>query len=137
MMPTISCYNGVSDLHRHRTMEEQLDRMSNKDSPSSNAGIDLVLEEQREPIARLVIEDIFVLPYEFKAKSTSDQAKEENEQPITIDVFVLVKFSNLTDPKENCNTAVHADAEFSGDLTNDQVQSAINKGRLKFAEISK
>jgi GH43 family beta-xylosidase len=29
---------------------------------------------------------------------------------------------------------VHADVEFSGDSTNDQVQSAINEGRLKFAE---
>jgi hypothetical protein len=31
MMPTISYYNDVSDLHRHRTMDEQLDRMSSKD----------------------------------------------------------------------------------------------------------
>jgi hypothetical protein len=28
---------------------------------------------------------------------------------------------------------VHVDAEFSRDSTNDQVQSAINKGRLEFA----
>jgi hypothetical protein len=53
-------------------MEGQLDRMSNKDSPSSNDGLDLVLEKQREMIARLVIEDVFVLPSEFHAKSTSD-----------------------------------------------------------------
>jgi hypothetical protein len=72
MLPTISYYNGVSDLHRHKTMEEQLDRTSSKDSPSSNAGIDPVLEEQREPIAGLVIEDVFVLPSEFQAKLTSD-----------------------------------------------------------------
>jgi hypothetical protein len=65
MLPTISYYNGVSDLHRHRTMEEQLDKMTSKDSPSSNAGVDHVLEEQREPIAGLVIEDVFVLPSEF------------------------------------------------------------------------
>jgi hypothetical protein len=50
MIPTISYYNDVSDLHRHESMEEQLDRVSNKDSPSSNAGIALVLEKQREPI---------------------------------------------------------------------------------------
>jgi hypothetical protein len=75
MLPTISYYNGVSDLHRHKTMEEQLDRTSSKDSPSSNAGIDLVLEEQREPIVGLVIEDVFVLPSEFQAKLTSDQAE--------------------------------------------------------------
>jgi hypothetical protein len=36
-----------------------------KDSPSSNAGIDLVLEKQRETIAGLVIKDVFVLPSEF------------------------------------------------------------------------
>jgi hypothetical protein len=66
MLPTISYYNGVSDLHRHRTMEEQLDRTSSKDSPSSNAGIDLVLEEQREPIVGLLIEDVFVLHLNFR-----------------------------------------------------------------------
>jgi hypothetical protein len=56
-----------------KSMEEQLDRMSSKDSPSSNAGIYLVLEKQREPIAGIVIEDVFiVLPSEFQAKSTSD-----------------------------------------------------------------
>jgi hypothetical protein len=65
MLPAISYYNGVSDLHRHKTIEEQLDRTSSKDSPSSNAGIDLVLEEQRGPIVGLVIEDVFVLPSEF------------------------------------------------------------------------
>jgi hypothetical protein len=31
MLPTISYYNGVSDLHRHESMEEQLDRSSNED----------------------------------------------------------------------------------------------------------
>jgi hypothetical protein len=134
MQPTVSYYNGVSDLRRHRTMEEQLDRTSNKDSPSSNASIDLVSEEQREPIAELVIEDVFVLPSEFQAKSTSDQAKGENEQPITIDGFIPVRSSNLTDLKESSNTVVHADAEFSGGSTNDQVQLAINEARLKFAE---
>jgi hypothetical protein len=69
-------------------MEEQLDRTSSKDSPSSNAGIDLVLEEQREPIAGLVIEDVFVLPSEFQAKLTSDQAEGKNERSVTIDGFV-------------------------------------------------
>jgi hypothetical protein len=68
MLATISYYNGVSDLHRHESIEGQLDRMSSKDIPSSNAGIDLVLEKQREPIVGLVIEDIFVLPSEFQAK---------------------------------------------------------------------
>jgi hypothetical protein len=118
-------------------MEGQLDRMPSKDSPSSSAGIDLVLEEQREPITELVIEVVFVLPYEFQAKSTSDQADQaegENERPVTIDSFILVRSSNLTDLKESSNIAVHADAEFLGDSTNDQVQSAINEGRLKFAE---
>jgi hypothetical protein len=47
MLPTISHYNNVSDLHKNRTMEEQLDRTSSKDSPSSNAGIDLVLEKAK------------------------------------------------------------------------------------------
>jgi hypothetical protein len=42
MLATISYYNGVSDLHRHKSMEGQLDRTSSKDFPSSNAGIDLV-----------------------------------------------------------------------------------------------
>jgi hypothetical protein len=46
MLPTISYYNGVLDLHRHKTTEEQLDRTSIKDSPSSNAGTYLVLEKQ-------------------------------------------------------------------------------------------
>jgi hypothetical protein len=46
--------------------------VSSKDSPSSNAAIDLVLEEQRELIAGLVIEEVFVLPSEFQAKSTSN-----------------------------------------------------------------
>jgi hypothetical protein len=53
-------------------MEGQLDRMSNKDFPSRNADIDLILEKQREPIVGLVIEDVFVLPSKFQAKSTSD-----------------------------------------------------------------
>jgi hypothetical protein len=75
-----------------------------------------------------------VLPSEFQTKSISDQAEGENEWSVTIDCFVLVRSSNLTDPKENCNIAVHADAEFSGDSTNDRVQSAINEGRLKFAK---
>jgi hypothetical protein len=48
MLPTISYYNGVSDLHRHKSTEEQLDRTSSKDCPSSNADIDLVLEMERE-----------------------------------------------------------------------------------------
>uniref|UniRef100_UPI003D0A5EFC hypothetical protein n=1 Tax=Shewanella sp. TaxID=50422 RepID=UPI003D0A5EFC len=61
----------------------------------------------------------------------------ENERLITIDGFVLVRSSNLTDPKESCSTAVHADVEFSGDSTNDQVQSAINEGRLKLQKVSK
>jgi hypothetical protein len=134
MLPTISYYNGVSNLHRHESMEGQLDRMSGKDFPSSNTDIDLVLEKQREPIVGLVIEDVFVLPSEFQANSTSDQAEGENERPITIDGFILVRSSNLADPKESCNTMVHADAEFLGDSTNNQVQSAINKGLLEFAE---
>jgi hypothetical protein len=46
-------------------MEGQLNRTSSKDSPSSNVGIDLVLEKQREMIVALVIEDVFVLPSEF------------------------------------------------------------------------
>jgi hypothetical protein len=53
MMPTISYYNGVSDLHRHKSMEGQLDRTSSKDFPSSNADIDLVLEKQRERLLDL------------------------------------------------------------------------------------
>jgi hypothetical protein len=65
MLSIISYYNGVSDLHRHKSMEGQLDRTSSKDSPSSNVGIDLVLEKQREMIVALVIEDVFVLPSEF------------------------------------------------------------------------
>jgi hypothetical protein len=75
-----------------------------------------------------------VLPCEFQAKLTSDQAEGENELSVTIDCFVLVRSSNLTDPKESCNTTVHVDAEFLGDSTNDQVQSDINERRLKFAE---
>jgi hypothetical protein len=111
-------------------MEEQLDRTSNKDYPSSNADIDLVLEKQTESIVGLVIEDVFVLPSEFQAKSISDQAagEEESERPVAIDGFVPVRLSNLTDPGESCNTMVHADAEFSGDLNHDPVQSAINEG---------
>jgi hypothetical protein len=119
MLPTISYYNGVSDLQRHESMGGQLDRTSSKDFPSSNADIDLVLEKQREPIVGLVIEDVFVLPSKFQAKSTSDQAEGENERPITIDGFISVRSSNLADPEESCNTIVHADAEFSGDSTND------------------
>jgi hypothetical protein len=46
-------------------MEEQLYRTSSEDSPSSNAGIDLLLEKQRETIVGLVIEDVFVLPSKF------------------------------------------------------------------------
>jgi hypothetical protein len=69
-----------------------------------------------------------VLPYEFHAKPTSDQAKGENKRLVTIDGFVPVRSSNLVNPEERCNTTVHADAEFSGDSPNDQVQSAINEG---------
>jgi hypothetical protein len=134
MLPTISYYNGVSNLHRHESMDGQFDRTSSKNFPSSNADIDLVLEKQREPIVGLVIEDVFVLPSEFQAMLTIDQAEGENERPITIHGFSPVRSSNLVDPEESCNTTVHADAEFSGDSTNDQVQSAINEGRLKFAE---
>jgi hypothetical protein len=72
MLPTISYYNDVSDMHRHESMEGQLDRTSNKDFPSSNADIDLIFEKQKEPIVGLVIEDVFVLPFEFEAKSTID-----------------------------------------------------------------
>jgi hypothetical protein len=72
MLSTISYCNGVLDLHRHESIEGQLDRTSSKDSPSSNAGIDLVLEKLGEPIVGLVIEDAFVLPSEFQAKLTSD-----------------------------------------------------------------
>jgi hypothetical protein len=68
-------------------MEEQLDRTFNKDSPSSNADIDLILEKQREPIAGLIIKNVFVLPSKFQAKSKSDQAEGENERSITIDCF--------------------------------------------------
>jgi hypothetical protein len=53
---------------------------------------------------------------------------------VTIDSFVPVRSSNLTDRKESCSTVVHANVEFSGYSTNDQVQSAINEGRLKFVE---
>jgi hypothetical protein len=128
MLPTKSYYNGVSDLHRHKSRERQLDRTSSKDFPSCNAGIDLILEKQRELIVGLLIEDVFELPYEFQAKLTSDQAKGENERLITIDGFILVRSSNLADPEKSCNTTVHADAEFSGDSTNDQVQSVVNEG---------
>jgi hypothetical protein len=134
MLPTISYYNTVSDLHRHESMEEQLDRTSDKNSPSSNASIYLVLEKQGELIVGLVIEDVFVLPSEFQAKLTSDQAEGENERSITIDDFIPVRSSNLVDPEESYNTTVHVDDKFSGDLNNDQVQIAINEGRLKFAE---
>jgi hypothetical protein len=75
-----------------------------------------------------------VIPSEFQANSTGDQAEGENECPITIDGFIPVRSSNLTDPEESCNTMVHANAEFSGDSTNDQVQLVINEGRLEFAE---
>jgi hypothetical protein len=98
MLPTISYYNSVLDLHRHESMEGQLDRMSSKDFSNSNADIDLVLEKQRESIVGLVIEDVFVLPSEFQAESTSDQVEGENEWPITIDGFILVRSSNLVDP---------------------------------------
>jgi hypothetical protein len=60
MLFTISYYNGVSDLHRHESMKGQLDRMSIKDSPSSIAGIDLILKKQREMIVGLVIDDVCV-----------------------------------------------------------------------------
>jgi hypothetical protein len=60
-----------------------------------------------------------MLPPEFQSKSTSDQAEGENKRLVTIDGFIPVRSSNLTDPRESCNIAVHADAEFSGDLTND------------------
>jgi hypothetical protein len=68
--------------------------------------------------------------------STSDQTEGEgeNEWSVTIDHFVPVRSSNLTDPKGSCNTTVHANVEFSGDSTNDHVQSAINEGHLKFGE---
>jgi hypothetical protein len=134
MLPTILYYSGVSDLHKHESMEVQLDRMSSKDFPSSNADIDLVLEKQREPIVGLIIEDVFVLPYEFQAKLTSNEAEGENERPITIDGFIPVRSSNLVDLEGSCNTTIHTDVEFSGDSTNDQVQSAINEGRLEFAK---
>jgi hypothetical protein len=134
MLATISYYNGVSDLHRRESMLGQLDRTSSKDFPSSNAGINLVLEKQREPIVGLVIEDVSVLPSKFQAKSTSDQTKGENEWPISIDGFIPVRSSNLSDPEESCNTMIHVDAEFSGDLTNDQVQLVINEGWLEFVE---
>jgi hypothetical protein len=134
MLPTISYYNGVSDMHSHESMKGQLDRAPSKDFPSSNTCIDLVLEKQRESIVGLVIEDVFVLPSEFQAKSTSDQTEGENERPITTDGFILVRSSNLTDLKKSSNTAVHVDAEFLGGSTNDQDQSAIHEGRLKFAE---
>jgi hypothetical protein len=45
----------------------------------------------------------------------------EIEWLITVDGCIPVRASNLTDPNENCNTAVHADAEFSGDSANDQI----------------
>jgi hypothetical protein len=77
MLSTKSYYNGVSDLHMHESIERQLDRTSSTDSPSSNAGVDLVLEKQGESIVGLVIEDVFVLPSEFQARSTSDQAEEK------------------------------------------------------------
>jgi hypothetical protein len=65
--------SGISNVNnRHESIEEQFDRASDKDSPSSNAGIDLVLEKQGEPIVGLVIEDVFVLPSEFQDNSTID-----------------------------------------------------------------
>jgi hypothetical protein len=133
ILPTISYYNGVSDLHRHESMEGQLDRTSSNDFPSSNADIDLILEKQREPIVGLVIEDVFVLPSKFQAKSTSDQVEGENERSITINDFIPVRSSNLVDPEESCNTTIHVDTEFSGDSANDQDQSTVNEGRLEFA----
>jgi hypothetical protein len=60
-----------------------------------------------------------VLPSEFQAKSTSDQAEGENERSVTTNGFIPVRSSNLTNLKENSNTVVHVDAEFSEDLTND------------------
>jgi hypothetical protein len=108
--------------------------MSDKDSPSSNAGIDLVLEKQGEPIVGLVIEDVFVLPSEFQDNSTIDLAEGENEQPVTTYGFIPVRSSNLADPEESWHTMVHADIELLGDSNKDQVQSAINEGRLEFAE---
>jgi hypothetical protein len=134
MLPTISYYNGVSDLHMHESMEGQLDRMSSRDFPSTNTGIDLILEKRREPIVGFVIEVVLVLPSEFQVESTSGQAKGENGRPITIDGFIPVRSSDLADLEECCNTMVHADAEFSGDSTNDQVQSGVNEGQLEFAE---
>jgi hypothetical protein len=106
---------------------EQLDRMSIKDFPNSNADINLVLEKQTESIVGLVIEDVSMLPFEFQAKSTIDQAEGENEQSITVDGFIPVRSGNLAYPEESCNTTVHANAELLGDSTNYQVQSAINE----------
>jgi hypothetical protein len=40
---------------------------------------------------------------------------------ITIDGFIPVRASNLTDPNESYNIAVQADVEFSGDSANDQI----------------
>jgi hypothetical protein len=82
----------------------------------------LFWKKQGEPIVGLVIEDVFVLPSEFQARSISDPTEGENERPITIDGFILVRSSNLVDLEESCITMVHANAEFPGDSTNDQVQ---------------
>jgi hypothetical protein len=79
MLSTTSYYNVVSDLHRHESMEGQLDRTSSKDSPSSNAGIDLVLEKQMEKIVGLVIEDVFMLPSEFRLSQQVIRLKEKEK----------------------------------------------------------
>jgi hypothetical protein len=75
-----------------------------------------------------------LLPYEFQDKSTSDQAKGKNEQLVTIDGFILVRSSNLTDLKESCNIVVHANGEFPGYSNKYYVQPTRNEGRLEFAE---
>jgi hypothetical protein len=62
-----------------------------------------------------------VLPSEFQAKLTSDQAEGENERSITINGFIPVRSSNLANPEESCNTMVHINAEFLEDSNNDQV----------------
>jgi hypothetical protein len=77
MLPTISYYNGVLDLYKHESMDGQLDRTSSKDSPSSNVGIYLVLEKQRELIAGLVMEDAFVLHLNFMLSRQVIRPKEK------------------------------------------------------------
>jgi hypothetical protein len=78
MLLTISSYNnGVLDLYKHESMDGQLDRTSSKDSPSSNVGIDLVLEKQRELIAGLVMEDAFVLHLNFMLSRQVIRPKEK------------------------------------------------------------